>query len=198
MIASLTGTLAAWYDDVLVIQTDGGVGYAVAVPHDVIAHLPGLGGRLSLWTELVVREDGWTLYGFEHAAERDIFRRLLSASGFGPKLALALLSSLGAERTIRSIQSRDIITLSSVSGIGKKKAERLVLELADRFGDVALPAAPRSSTGDDAVRALLALGYAPAAADDAVRAALAASAPEDTGTLIRHALKHLATARGGR
>ncbi len=145
-----------------------------------------------------MREDSWTLYGFEQAVERDIFQRLLGASGFGPKLALALLSSLGAERTVRSIQARDLVTLSSVAGIGKKKAERLVLELADRFTAIALPSAPRSRGTDDAVRALLALGYTPAAADDAVRAALNAGAPEETTILVRQALQQLAAVRGGR
>jgi Holliday junction DNA helicase RuvA len=198
MIATITGTLAARNGDALIVQTDGGVGYEVAVPQGVLERLPPPGGRLSLWTELVVREDGWTLYGFEHPVEREIFQRLLGASGFGPKLALALLSALGAERTVRSIQTRDLPVLSSVSGIGKKKAERLALELADRFGDLSLQTAPRPRGSDDAVRALLALGYTPAAADDAIRAALAAGASEDTGPLIRQALQQLAAARGGR
>jgi Holliday junction DNA helicase RuvA len=198
VIATIIGTLAARQGDTLVVQTDGGVGYEIAVPQSVLERLPAVGARVSLWTELVVREDGWSLYGFEHAAERDIFQRLLGASGFGPKLALALLSALGAERTVRSIQSRDLLALSSVSGIGKKKAERLVLELADRFGDISLQIAPRPRGTDDAIRALLALGYTPVAADDAIRAALAAGASQETGTLIRQALQQLAAARGGR
>ena len=127
------------------MQTDGGVGYAVTVPAGVLERLPAPGGRVSLYTELVVREDGWSLYGFDRPVERTIFQRLLGASGFGPKLALALLSALGPERTVRSILGRDLAALSSVSGIGRKKAERLVLELQDRFGDVALePQAARS------------------------------------------------------
>jgi Holliday junction DNA helicase RuvA len=199
MIATVTGTLAARYGDRLVVQTDGGVGYEIAAPLGVLERLPALGGRLSLWTELVVREDGWALYGFDQPIEREIFQRLLGASGFGPKLALALLSALGPERTVRSIQTRDFTTLSSVSGIGKKKAERLALELADRFADLALPTStPRPPSSDEAVRALLALGYHPAAADDAVRGALAAGAPEESSVLIRRALQLLATARGGR
>lgn len=199
MIASLAGTLAARNGDSLIVQTESGVGYEVAVSQGVLEQLPPVGGRLALHTELVVREDSWTLYGFASAAERTIFQRLLGASGFGPKLALALLSTLGPERTVRSIQTRDLVTLSSVAGVGKKKAERLALELADRFDDLPVPtAAPRSSGADDAVRALMALGYPPAAADDAVRAALAGGAPADPGTLIRRALQQLAAARGGR
>ena len=128
----------------IVVQTDGGVGYEVTVPLGVAGRLPRPGGRVSLYTELVVKEDGWSLFGFDRAAERQIFQRLLGASGFGPKLALALLSALGPERTVRSIRARDLAALSSVGGIGRKKAERLVLELQDRFDDVALepPTAP--------------------------------------------------------
>src|SRR5688572_11902625 len=162
MIATLTGLLAERQAELLVVQTDGGVGYAVTVPVSVAARLPARGTRVSLFTELVVKEDGWALYGFDTGAERQVFRHLLTASGFGPKLALALLSALGPERTVRSILSRDLTTLSSVSGIGRKKAERLVLELQDRFDDVPIePAAPRASGADEAVRALVALGYTP-------------------------------------
>ena len=138
MIASLTGVIAERDGESLVVQTDGGVGYAVSVSVGVAGRLPAKGGRVSLFTELVVKEDGWSLYGFDTPLERQIFRLLLTASGFGPKLAIALLSSLGPERTARSIQSRDLAALSSVSGIGRKKAERLVLELQDRFGDLPL------------------------------------------------------------
>src|SRR5919202_5588433 len=124
MIATLTGALAERAGDTLVIQTDGGVGYVVTVPQGVLERLPASGGRVTLHTELVVKEDGWALYGFDTALERQVFQRLLGASGVGPKLALALLSALGPERTVRSIQARDLAALSSVSGVGKKKAER--------------------------------------------------------------------------
>ena len=130
------------------VQTDGGVGYEVTVPARRGRAAAAAGGRVSLHTELVVKEDGWALYGFDRAAERQIFQRLLGASGFGPKLALALLSALGPERTVRSIRARDLAALSSVAGIGRKKAERLVLELRDRFDDVAL----EPETGADARR----------------------------------------------
>ncbi len=171
----------------------------IATVSGVVAErLPAPGGRVSLYTELVVKEDGWSLFGFDRAAERRIFQRLLAASGFGPKLALALLSALGPERTVRSIRARDLTALSSVGGIGKKKAERLVLELQDRFADLVLEAeTPRPAGSDGAVQALVALGYGPGASEDAVRAALAAGAPEETSHLIRRALQQLA-ARGGR
>jgi Holliday junction DNA helicase RuvA len=197
MIASVSGVLTARQGETIVVQTDGGVGYEVTVPLGVAGRLPAAGARVSLHTELVVKEDGWALYGFDRAAERRIFQRLLGASGFGPKLALALLSALGAERTVRSIRDRDLTALSSVAGIGRKKAERLVLELRDRFDDVPLePEAERTPGGDEAVRALMGLGYAAGAAEDAVRAAIAAGSPEETPQLIRRALQRLAPRRG--
>jgi Holliday junction DNA helicase RuvA len=197
MIATLTGLLAEREGDMLVVQTDGGVGYAVTVPVSVAARLPARGTRVSLFTELVVKEDGWALYGFDTGTERQIFRQLLTASGFGPKLALALLSALGPERTVRSILSRDLTTLSSVSGIGRKKAERLALELQDRFSDIALERpSVRLPGSEEAVRALMGLGYEVSAADDAVRAALAEGAPAEAPQLIRRALQQLTTTRG--
>jgi Holliday junction DNA helicase RuvA len=197
MIASVTGVLAARDGETIVVHTEGGVGYQVTVPLGVAGRLPPTGGRVSHHTELVVKEDGWALFGFDRVAERQIFQRLLGASGFGPKLALALLSALGAERTVRSIRGRDLAALSSVSGIGRKKAEHLVLELRDKFDDVALePEAEATPGSDEAVRALVGLGYAPGAAEDAVRAALAAGSAEETPQLIRRALQRLAT-RGG-
>jgi holliday junction DNA helicase RuvA len=197
VIATLTGLVAERDGESLVVQTDGGVGYAVSVPAGVAQRLPARGARISLFTELVVKEDGWALYGFDSASERQVFRHLLGASGFGPKLAIALLSALGPERTVRSIQGRDLSTLSSVSGIGRKKAERLVLELQDRFGDFVLDTRAGVGGTEEAVRALMGLGYGLAAADDAVRAALASGAPPETPQLIRRALQQLATLRGG-
>ena len=204
MIASLTGLLVERDGETVVIQTDGGVGYEVTVPLGTLERLPAAGQRVSLHTELVVREDGWFLYGFDRRGDRTVFQRLLGASGFGPKLALALLSTLGAGRTVRSIRQNDLAALSSVSGIGKKKAERLVLELRDRFedldaGDAAKmePATP-SPPAEAAVKALVRLGYAPAAAEEAVRDALTGADDGDTALLVRRALQRLAPTRGGR
>ena len=196
MIATLTGVIAERDGESLVVQTDGGVGYAVSVPNGVAQRLPARGSRVSLFTELVVKEDGWSLYGFDSAMERLVFRHLLTASGFGPKLALALLSALGPQRTVRSIQGKDLSALSSVSGIGRKKAERLVLELQERFSDLVVDArAPRLEGSEEAVRALMGLGYPLATADDAVRAAIASGTPAETPQLIRRALQQLATTR---
>ncbi|MFN8651985.1 MAG: Holliday junction branch migration protein RuvA [Gemmatimonadales bacterium] len=191
MIAMVSGTLGERTGDTIVIETQGGVGYAVTVPLGVMERLPAPGARVSLYTELVVREDGWLLFGFDHASERAIFQRLLSASGFGPKLALALLSTLGPARTVRSIQQRDIAALSTVSGIGRKKAEKLVVELGDRFKEVPadLTSAPRP--GEDALQALVGLGYPAPVAEDAVRAIMGEGVTE-TAKVIRAALQRLA------
>jgi len=199
MIARVSGVLAERAGDAIVVETDGGVGYAITVPAGVAERLPTTGARVSLYTELVVKEDGWALFGFDRPLERLVFQRLMDASGFGPKLALAMLSALGPERTVRSILARDLTVLSSVSGVGRKKAERLVLELQDKFGELPVQTPARRAPGaDDAVQALMALGYGVGAADDAVRAILADGAPSDTSQLIRQALQRLATARGGR
>jgi len=198
MIAAVAGVLADRSGESVMIQTDGGVGYAVTVPLGVYERLPAAGARVSLLTELVVREDGWTLFGFDTALERAVFQRLLGASGFGPRLALAILSALGPDRTVRSIQERNLAALSTVSGIGKKKAERLVLELQDRFADLPVAPSPAVPTrGDAAVKALTALGYAPAQAEEAVRAALDAGGPDDTAAVLRRALVGLTGTKGG-
>jgi len=199
MIATIKGTLTARVGDAIILETDGGVGYEITVPLGVLERLPAVGARCALHTELVVREDGWTLFGFDRAGDRVIFQRLLMASGFGPKLALALLSGLGPDRTVRAIQAKDIAALSTVPGIGRKKAERLILELQDRFKDIAVePGTRTGSAAEEAARALGALGYPPAQADEAVRAAIAAGGEADSATLIRRALQILTAPKGGR
>jgi Holliday junction DNA helicase RuvA len=194
VIATVSGILAGRDGEMVVVETEGGVGYAIAVPLPVFERLPPPGARVRLHTELVVREDGWSLYGFDRPVERAIFQRLLGASGFGPRLALALLSALGPERTVRGIRERNIAVLSSVSGIGRKKAERLILELQDRFDDLPeLPAAgPPAPGSEQAVRALTGLGYATVAAEEAVRGALANGGDPETSAVVRRALQLLA------
>lgn len=191
MIGMVSGTLGERDGDTILIETAGGVGYAVTVPIGVLERLPAAGGRVSLYTELVIREDAWSLFGFDHAGERAIFQRLLSASGFGPKLALALLSTLGPARTVRSIQQRDIAALSTVSGIGRKKAEKLVVELGDRFKDVPVEVSSAPRPGEGALQALVGLGYPAAIAEDAVRAIMTTGISE-TAQVIRQALQRLA------
>jgi Holliday junction DNA helicase RuvA len=193
VISTLSGVLAGRDGEAVIVETEGGVGYAVAVPLPVFERLPPPGSRVRLFTELIVREDGWLLYGFDRPVERAIFQRLLGASGFGPRLALALLSALGPDRTVRAIRERDIAALSSVTGIGRKKAERLILELQDRFDDLPdLAPRPPAPGVEQAVRALTGLGYAPSAAEDAVRTALANGGDSETSAVVRRALQVLA------
>jgi Holliday junction DNA helicase RuvA len=182
MIASIRGTLRSREADTLVIETGGGVGYAVTVPLGVLERIPPASRSLrpNWWCE-----DGWALYGFDSASERSVFRILLGASGIGPRLALAILSTLGPERAARSIRQRDIATLATVNGIGRKKAEKLVVEIGDRFGDLPGegPVAP-PRPAEEAVQALVRLGYPAPAAEDAIRAALA-DGHTDTARLVR-------------
>jgi Holliday junction DNA helicase RuvA len=194
VIASISGRLAAKSADRVVVETSGGVGYEITVPLGVMEKLAGIGERVSLFTELVVREDGQFLFGFLSETERRFFQRLLGVSGIGPRTALALLSTLGVERGSRAIKARDIATLASVSGIGKKTAERLALELADKMAEVGEAAAPVAGPAEGAVRALERLGYSPAEADKAVRQALAGDGgiAGDSGALVRRALELLA------
>jgi len=197
VIASVTGILAARDGETFVVQTDGGVGYAVTVPLGTAERLPVVGSRVTLLTELVVKEDSWSLFGFDDAAERSVFRLLMGTSGVGPKLAIAILSALGAPRTVRSLREKDIAALASVSGIGRKKAERMILELGDRTGGVELaptPAGqPRAPGVEDTTRALVNLGYPAAAADAAMRAVLAEQGPADAAALLKRALVWLSS-----
>ncbi len=197
MIATLTGVLAEAGGTTVVIQTDTGVGYAVHLPLGVFERLPAPGARVTLHTELVVREDGWTLYGFDRPSERHIFQRLLDAGGFGPRLALALLSTLGPDRTVASIQRKDVAALSTVSGIGKKKAERLILELHDRFKDLSVDSTLPRPQAADAVQALSGLGYSAAEAERAVRGVLDGADHLELSELIRRALQKLTGTSGG-
>jgi Holliday junction DNA helicase RuvA len=189
MIASITGTLALRDPAGIVVETPGGTGYLVDVPLGVFERLPQAGSTVHLHTELVVREDGWSLYGFDTPSERAVFRRLLGAAGVGPRLALAILSALGPERTVRAVRDKDLAALGTVSGIGRKKAERIVLELGDRLDDLPM-SAPVPMPSADAVRALVALGYPQPAADAAVRTAGETGITE-TAALVRRALTEL-------
>jgi holliday junction DNA helicase RuvA len=201
VIARVAGKLVAKELDRVEIATSGGVAYELAIPLGVYETLPRAGEQVELYSHLVVREDGWLLFGFSTVNEKRVFQRLLTANGVGPSLALGLLSTLSADRLVRAIRERDIATLQGVPRVGKKKAERLVLDLSDKLDDVAgspVPgggARPEGASAEDAIRALVSLGYATVDAEKAVRAVIDAgatklSAPE----LIRAALAKI----GGR
>lgn len=201
MIAHVRGKLVAKELDRVEIMTAGGVGYELAIPLGVYETLPKLGDEAALHTHLVVRDDGWLLFGFGSAFEKRVFQRLLTANGVGPALALGMLSTLSAERLVRAIRERDIATLQGVPRVGRKKAERLILDLADKLDDVQVDVSggaprPEGAGAEDAIRALASLGYTTADAEKAVRAALdqggrGMSAPE----LIRLALTKVGAGR---
>ena len=199
MIARVSGTLLHADIDRVEVMTAGGVAYEVHIPLSVAESLPRAGGAIELHTALVVRDDGWTLYGFAAAGDRALFQRLLGTTGVGPSLAMNLLSALGGDRLVRAIRDKDLTTLTRVPRVGKKLAERLVLELQDKLVAVSGtgPGAGGKTTptgpGADAVRALMALGYAASDAEKAVGGVLSESGGDDTGALIRAALSRLSS-----
>ena len=200
MISQVFGKLATKELDRVEIMTETGVGYELSIPLSAYEALPKVGDAATLHTHLVVREDGWQLFGFTTPFERRVFRRVLDAKGVGPALALGMLSALSAERLVRAIRERDIATLQSVPRVGRKKAEQMILDIADKLDDLGSggPAGgPRPEGGaDDAIRALVSLGYSSIDAERAVQAALDAGARgQPASEVIRRAL---AQVTGGR
>lgn len=195
MIAQVTGTLATKELDRVEIMTAGGVAYECLIPLSVFEGLPAEGQKVALHTHLAVREDAWHLYGFAHPYERSVFQKLLGAKGVGPALALGILSALTPERVVRALREKDITTLMRVPRVGRKKAEQIILDLADKMDAVgrgpATGGAPASPVADDATRALLALGYNQAEAERAVRAVMESGAAGDVSTVVRGALGKL-------
>jgi len=197
MISFLAGTLLAKDLDRAEVLTDGGVGYELAIPLGTYEALPRIGEPVRLHVALVVREDDWLLFGFATAFERVVFRKLLTAKGVGPALAIGMLSALTAERLIRAIREKDVATLQQVPRVGRKKAEQLVLDLADKLDEVSAAGVSDGSrtagaSESDAIRALVSLGYVAADAENAVRAARDAMGPSgassSTAELVRAAL----------
>ena len=196
MISQLAGTLLARELDRIEIMTAGGVAYDCHIPLSLFETLPIVGAPVTVFTHLSVREDAWQLYAFASAYERSVFQRLLIAKGVGPALALGILSSLSAERVVRALREKDITTLMRVPRVGRKKAEQIVLDLADKIDAVgSAPSTPgsvgTSSLSDDAVRALVALGYAQLDADRAVRTVIESGAGDGVASVVRAALARL-------
>lgn len=191
MISRLQGTVLTRDTDRVEIETKGGVVYEVEVPVTVLQRIPAPGGTLELRTHQVVTDTSVALYGFIDANERTLFRRLLGATGVGAKVALAMMSTFTVERLARALVEKDVAALTQVTGIGKKKAEKFALELADKVADLAIvtPMAPGDASGaQEAVQALVSLGYSFGDADQAVRVVLEAGTPDTTEELIRRAL----------
>ena len=191
MISRLQGKLLSRDAACVEVETSGGVVYEVEVPITVLQGLPSPGGSVELRTLQIVTENSIALYGFSNAHERLLFQRLLTATGVGAKLALAMMSTYSAERLARALVEKDSTALQQVSGIGKKKAEKIALDLADKVADLAIvtPVVDGVTGGaQDAVQALVNLGYSFSVADTAVRAVLEDGVPDSTEELVRRAL----------
>ena len=191
MIGFLKGVLLAKHPPSLLLDV-GGVGYEVEAPMSTFYALPEVGGGAELFTHLVVREDAHILFGFATHAERQLFRDLLKVSGIGARMALAILSGSSVEGFARCVQAGDVASLTRIPGIGKKTAERLVVEMRDRLerSPVALGAAgvgAPASASDEAQDALVALGYKPAEAQRLIRSVSAEG--KSTEEIIRAALQ---------
>ncbi|HEY0505246.1 MAG TPA: Holliday junction branch migration protein RuvA [Lysobacter sp.] len=192
MIGRLKGTLVLKQPPWLVVDVHG-VGYELEAPMSTFYDLPDLGREVSLFTHYAQKEDSVSLYGFLREGERRLFRDVQKVSGIGAKIALAVLSGVSVDEFARLVQAGDITALTRIPGIGKKTAERMVVELRDRAADLAGAGATLSAPGgahdpqSEAVIALQQLGYKPA---EAVRMAREATAEgDDAATIIRKALK---------
>ena len=189
MIGRLSGTLAEKNPPQLLVDV-GGIGYEVDVPMSTFYNLPGIGERVALLTHFVVREDAQVLFGFLTHEERSTFRLLVKISGVGPRTALSILSGLSVAELAQAVSLQESGRLVKVPGIGKKTAERLLLELKGKLGDaLAAPAAVQGDAQADILQALLALGYS-----DREAAAALKALPAEVGVSegIKLALKALA------
>jgi Holliday junction DNA helicase RuvA len=189
MIGKLTGLLSDKNPPQVIVDC-GGVGYEVQVPMSTFYNLPAEGQKVTLLTHFVVREDAQILYGFASAQEREAFRELIKISGVGPRTALSVLSGMGVAELSQAITLQEAERLIKVPGIGKKTAERLLLELKGKLGaDIGLPMGAANDAQSDILQALLALGYS-----DKEAAAALKSLPADVGVSdgIKLALRALA------
>jgi Holliday junction DNA helicase RuvA len=205
VIGRLRGKLLAKHPPLLVLEVQG-VGYEVEAPMTTFYKLPELESDISLFTHLVVREDAHLLFGFATERERALFRSLLKVNGVGARTALGILSGMDADQFAACVQEGDLARLTNIPGIGKKTAERLIVEMRDRLKDwdqawrTSPIAAGDKGAGTpdavaDAVSALIALGYKPHEASRHVHAV--AETGMNSETLIREALKNVARASGG-
>jgi Holliday junction DNA helicase RuvA len=195
MIGRLRGIILEKQAPDLVLDVQG-VGYEIAAPMSTFCNLPAINEEISLFTHLVVREDAQLLYGFATTRERLLFRSLLKVNGVGAKLALTILSGSDVDDFSRSVQEGDADSLTRLPGVGKKTAERLIIEMRDRLKDISgamglkpivSAAASLAGAKDEAIEALTSLGYKPIEADKMIR--VLASDGLTTEALIRLALQ---------
>ncbi len=192
MIGLLSGTIRYKKAPSLIIEC-GGVGYEVEATMNTFANLPDIGGQATIYTHLSIRDDAHVLFGFADLEERDLFRILIKVSGIGPKMGIAILSGMNATELCGVIAAQDSVRLTKLPGIGKKTAERMVVELKDKFKDMPTlsvetdGAVPTSQVVQDAVAGLIALGIKPQTAEKMIEAIYQEDC--DSATLIRNALK---------
>ncbi|GAB6262121.1 Holliday junction branch migration protein RuvA [Photobacterium sp. R1] len=205
MIGRLRGIIIEKQPPEVVIEA-GGLGYEVQMPMSCFYELPEPGKEVTIATHFVVREDAQLLYGFNKKSERDLFREVIKANGVGPKLGLAILSAMTASQFVLCVENEDVMTLVKIPGVGKKTAERLLVEMKDRLkgwgeGDLFTPAldtaasqaqpmvSAQNRAEDEAVSALVALGYKPQMASKVV--AQVAQEGMQSETIIREALRSM-------
>ncbi|MEO7052288.1 MAG: Holliday junction branch migration protein RuvA [Rhodanobacter sp.] len=193
MIGRLRGILVSKHPPSLLVEV-GGIGYEVEAPMSTIYDLPGLGKEVILLTHHAVKEDSVTLYGFLHESERALFRNLLKVGGIGAKIALSVLSGVSTDHFARLVHAGDVVALTKIPGIGKKTAERIVVELRDRLDGMSTltgvslrdAAVPLDAAGEASV-ALQQLGYKPVEVSRLVHKVAAEG--DDAETIIRKALR---------
>jgi Holliday junction DNA helicase RuvA len=206
MIAHLSGTLLIKQTNTVIVDV-GGIGYEVTIPLSTFYDLEETGSPVALRVYTHVREDALQLFGFKTARERELFLRLISVSGIGPKLGITMLSGMSADEIIASIRTNNLARLTSIPGVGKKTAERLVIELRDKIAALSSPAleeefatrtggagAPQTEDAlrEDALSALVNLGYQKAAAEKAITAAIQDGGELSVELLLRRSLRQLA------
>jgi len=205
MIAHLSGTLLSKQATSVIVDVSG-VGYEVTIPLSTFYDLEDLGSNVQLRIYTHVREDALQLYGFKTARERELFLKIISVSGIGPKLGITLLSGMSADEMIASIRTNNLARLTLIPGVGRKTAERLIMELREKVADLssaqleeelgAKPEAGAESTEDtvraDALSALLNLGYQRSGAEKAIDAALSEGGDITVESVLRRSLKKLA------
>ncbi len=205
MIVTLHGRLAAYDENSIVLEVNG-VGIQVVVTQSVLQAMPSIGQMMRVFTHLHVREDALVLYGFISEEERSLFQQMIGVAGIGPKTAVGILSAITAEDFVRAIQQEQLGVLTRLPGIGKKTAERLILELRDKLGDVPWPQVGGSqqvpAAGGalgDAVEALVVLGYSAREAEQMVQGAYAQLGDDgDLQALIKLALSNSIVQKGER
>ncbi len=198
MYAYITGTIIEKNNDGIIIENNG-IGYNIFMPKSKIEIIPDEGKEARIFTYTLVREDAFLLYGFAKREELNIFKKLISVSGIGPKGALSILSTLTVEELVIALANKDASAISKAPGVGKKSAERLVIDLNDKVSkeeidvsvdSIVIPSDDMTSAMNEAIEAMLALGFSSKISKEAVEDAVK-RADNDTSSILREALKYI-------